>query len=493
MERERLILREDQQAAKAAMYQSFRDGNKATVLQAMTSFGKTALAASIVHDALNRGRRVIFTAPMITLVEQTAEEFYRFGIDDIGIIQADHPATNYSARVQVASIQSIASWMKNDMEEWTEYQRGCVIIHDECHLMFKAQHLMTELADMPVFGLSATPWAKGMANHYDNLIQGPSTTWLIEQGFLSPFKAFSHYVPDMKGVAVSASGDYSASESGDRYDRGVIGDIVSTWRKHAEGRKTILFAPRVADAERFAQEFRNAGYRAVAVSGYMDQDECRQEVDRFRAGEYDVICSVAKLATGFSVRDVGCIIDAQPTKSLMRHIQKLGRGLRTHPDKHDVVILDNAGNLLRNGLPDDTFPDWLDDGTGAKKTDRKDPEELLPKACPSCGFMKAPKKRTCPACGFEASKQSELEVSDGELIEIKAKAKAKLNRSLSPEQKREIFGGLKWIAQQRGYNIGWASHAYRSITGVWPNKYKDAKPCEPTADVVKFVENRRAS
>ena len=488
----KLVLRPDQEEAKRALYQSVRDGNKCTVLQAMTSFGKTALAAQITLDALSRGKEVIFTAPMITLVEQTAHEFYKFGIEDIGIIQADHPATNLDAKVQICSIQSIQSILKKDPEFWQEYQKGKIIIHDECHLQYKAQHMMNFMADSPVFGLSATPWAKGMAKHWDHLVQGPSTKWLIENGHLSPYRAYSHYVPDMKGVQVSASGDYNSKEAGEKYDKKIIGDIVKTWEKHAKGRKTILFAPRVVDAERFAEEFRRSGYRAVSVSGYMDQEECGLEVERFRNGEYDVIASVAKLATGFSVRDVGCIVDAQPTQSLMRAVQKWGRALRTHPDKEDAIILDNAGNIPRNGLPDDEFPDLLDDGKPGNKTDRKKKEDPLPKPCPSCNYLKPPKVNKCPACGFEAKTQSQLQVEAGELVEIgRAKAQKKLNKSLDADQKREIFGGLKWIARERGYKPGWAAHAYRSITGVWPNKYKDAEPVKPSADIIEFVENRR--
>ncbi|MCK5016873.1 MAG: DEAD/DEAH box helicase family protein [Candidatus Peribacteraceae bacterium] len=484
-----LILRPDQQKAKSDIYRAIGQGDRNVVLQAATSFGKTALAASITHDALSKGLGVIFTAPMITLVDQTLDEFYGFGVKNIGVIQADHPETNYECDVQICSIQSIAALMKKDPSGWSDFQKGRVLIFDEVHIFHKTYERMMAITDKPVIGLSATPWRKGLGKHFDKLVLGPEVSWLIENGHLSPYRAYSHYVPDMKGVAVNASGDYSSSESGDKYDPRVIGDIVKTWQKHAEGRKTVLFAPRVADAERFAAEFRLAGYRAVAVSGYMDQQDCAMEVERFRNGELDIIASVAKLATGFSVRDVGCLIDAQPTKSLMRHIQKYGRGLRTHPDKEDVIILDNAGNILRNGLPDGDFPIELNDGEN-NASDRKKDDDPLPVKCASCGIMKPPKTRKCPACGFEPTVQSELHIEEGELIELDVKRMKKANKDWPKEKKRAFFGGLKQFGIDHNFKPGWASWQYRERLGYWPNAYKDAPLIPPNKDVTGWITHQ---
>lgn len=483
-----IMLRPDQLQAKREIYARIRQGQSRVALQAMTSFGKTVLAASIVHDAMEKGLGVLFCAPMITLIDQTLVEFDRFGISDCGVIQADHPLTDYSRPIQICSVQSIASILKRDRAGWERFQQDRLIIIDECHIWHKPYEVMLEVANKPVIGLSATPWRKGLSDWFDSLVQGPSTTWLIENGNLSPFRAFSHYVPDMTGVATNASGDYSLKESGEKYQAKIIGDIVGTWRKHAEGRKTILFAPRVADAQRFAAEFVAQGYKAVAISGYMDKLDCQMEVEKFRKGETQIICSVSKLATGFSVTDVGCIIDAQPTKSLMRHIQKLGRGLRVHPGKDDVIILDNAGNLIRNGLPDDEYPAELVDGSGESK-DRRKPDDPKPEPCPQCHAVKPPKVRKCPACGFAPVAKSKVEVEDGNLVEL-GKIQRKENKNWTANQKRRFFGELKTIAADRGYKPGWAANQYRQRFGVWPNAYKDAPPVEPSFETRDWVTSR---
>lgn len=482
-------LRPDQQRVKSEIYRSINQGKKRVVVQAMTSFGKTALAASIVHDARKKGVGVIFTAPLITLVEQTVAEFRKFGIpvSEIGVIQANHFMEDLSKPIQVCSIQSIASLIRKDRDGWLEYIKGKLLIHDETHLMYQAHKDMNDEHDMPVIGLSATPWRKEMGLYYDDLILGPDTHQLIEDGSLSKYVAYSHYIPDMKGVKLSR-GDFSQKESGEKYDAQIIGDIVKTWEKYAKHRKTILFAPRVVDAERFAAEFRDAGYMAVSVSGYMDKEDCAAEVERFRDGEVTILCSVAKLSTGFSVKDVGCIVDAQPTRSLMRHIQKLGRGLRTHPLKENVIILDNAGNLIRNGLPDGEYPAELDDSVKSV-SDVRGKEEALPKPCTKCNFMKPPKTHKCPACGFAPEKKSELEVEAGELVEMKPE---KANRLWSWKDKARFYGGLKGYAMKHQYSDGWAKHTYKDRFGVWPNdkRLKNAPPVEPNDMVKAFITHK---
>lgn len=55
-------------------------------------------------------------------------------------------------------------------------------------------------------------------------------------------------------------------------------------------------------------------------------------------------------------------------------------------------MLDHSGTVKRLGFPTDDLPLELDDDTattsGAKAPERKEP---LPKACPSCKFMKPAK------------------------------------------------------------------------------------------------------
>lgn len=116
-------LRPHQIKAMDAIRQSLSAGRRRIVLQAPTGSGKTVLAAAIVDGALRKGKRVIFTVPALSLVDQTVEKFWAEGITDIGVIQADHGRTNFSRQAQVASVQTL---MKRHIPE------ADVVVVDEC-------------------------------------------------------------------------------------------------------------------------------------------------------------------------------------------------------------------------------------------------------------------------------------------------------------------------------------------------------------------------
>lgn len=102
------LLRPHQIKAIDGLRNSLAQGNRRVVLQAGTGFGKTLTAAKIIESALAKNRKVLFTVPLLSLVDQTVSEFTKEGIGHIGVIQANHPRTDATAPVQIASVQTLA-------------------------------------------------------------------------------------------------------------------------------------------------------------------------------------------------------------------------------------------------------------------------------------------------------------------------------------------------------------------------------------------------
>ena len=78
-------------------------------------------------------------------------------------------------------------------------------------------------------------------------------------------------------------------------------------------------------------------------------------VDDFKAGIIDIIVNVDIFSEGFDCPDIEFIQLARPTKSLVKYIQQVGRGLRKNGDKK-CIILDNVGMYATFGLPDADHP-----------------------------------------------------------------------------------------------------------------------------------------
>ena len=83
-------LRQYQTDAIDKLRKSLSLGNRRPVVQMPTGAGKTIAAAEIVRMAREKGKRVLFCVPAISLIDQTVDKFEKHDIWEIGVIQALH-------------------------------------------------------------------------------------------------------------------------------------------------------------------------------------------------------------------------------------------------------------------------------------------------------------------------------------------------------------------------------------------------------------------
>jgi len=172
----------------------------------------------------------------------------------------------------------------------------------------------------------------------------------------------------------------------------------------------------------------------------------------------------------------------------MLFVQIIGRGLRLAEGKDDCLILDHSDTHLRLGFVTDIHHETLDDGRARARRSESD-RIRLPKECPQCAFLKPPRTRVCPACGFKAQAVTDIEVTDGELIEVTTRKKR--DRALTHDEKANFYAQLRGYAQTRGYSSGWAAHKFREKFDDWPNGYKDIPAMEPTPKVLSWIKSRQ--
>ncbi|HEY3620735.1 MAG TPA: DEAD/DEAH box helicase family protein [Candidatus Sulfotelmatobacter sp.] len=475
-------LRPRQAACIPMIRDAVKAGHKRIVVQAPTGFGKTLLSAHILSGAVAKGNRAMFTCPAINLVNQTLKAFEAEGIHRIGVIQAKHERTDWLQPVQIASVQTLIRRAVPEVD---------FVIIDECHNQWdKLNEILDseEWKDKIVIGLSATPWAKGMGLRWTKLIVAARTQQLIDEGHLVPFRIYApQQEADLSKVKITA-GDYNEHQLSEAMDKPVlVADIVKTWQERAAGLPTFLFAVECKHAQSLQKEFHDAGISCGYIDAYSDDDDRRNTFRRFREGSDKIIASVGCLVTGVD-EDVRCIVDAAPTKSEIKHVQKIGRGLRTAPEKRELLILDHAGNTLRLGMVTDIHHDTMN---CQKKTDKsaesKDKPAPKPKKCAKCGMVMAKGERICPGCKAEQLMLSGVTVEDGELVEWGSKS-TKPKATMATKQ--EFYSGLLHIARSRGHQDGWAAHAYREKFGVWPNQL-DKVSAPPSREVQNFETGRR--
>lgn len=468
--------RPHQERALAMLRESLARGARRPCLRLATGAGKTFIASLIVRGALAKGNRVCFTVPALSLIDQTVEAFEAEGIHHIGVLQGDHPRTDPTAPVQVASVQTLAR---------RDFPAASVVIVDECHRFAKPiVRWMEARPEVRFIGLTATPGRAGMAKEWDALVPGATTRELIDAKILSPFRVFAPSHPDLSGVKTVA-GDYHEGQLAEVMgSAGLVADVVSTWALKAEGRPTLVFAVDRAHAKKLQAEFEAAGVPTGYVDAYTSDVERRLVADRFRRGQLPVVCNVGCLTTGVDW-DVRCIVMARPTQSEMLYVQMIGRGLRTAPGKDDCLILDHSDTTLRLGFVDEITFDRLPKGKSEEKARKR--SEPLPKDCSACGFVKPAKVHQCPACGFKPEARSGVQTAEGELVELGATSKPKVP---TKAEKQRFWSMALWLDNDRGKGGRLAKALYKGKFQVWPKGLED-RPMRPDPAFMAYEHSRR--
>lgn len=464
-------LHDYQQAAIENIRATVRQGAKRIMVQSPTGSGKTRLSAEIVDASLRKGNRVAFVVPAISLIDQTVESFYDEGIRGIGVIQANHHMTDWSQRVQVASVQTLQSR--------GAFPESNTVIFDEAHRLFEAHKKWLMHPDwqaVPFIGLSATPWTRGLGKYFTTLLKVTDTKTLIDRGFLCPFRVFSTGHPDLSSVKTVA-GDYHEGQLSSAMQEGSLtADIVRTYQEKWGKGRTLCFGVDKAHAQHLQERFQAAGIPCGYQDAETTADERKDIKRRFHSGEYEVVCNIQTLTTGVDWK-VDCLILARPTKSEMLFVQIIGRALRTDPENPDKValILDHSDTTARLGFVTDIDHDELDDGkpsTKAKQAERKEP---LPKECESCTYLMPPRSRECPNCGKPVKPECTVFEADGELQEIVPGMLKKVGtkKTWSYEEQKVFLSELKGYAVDKGYKVGWAAMKYKDKFGEFPPRTMD--------------------
>lgn len=476
--------RDFQQAAHEALRQGFRDGHKNQLIMAPTGAGKTYLGHRIAHEALIKGRRVVFLCDRTTLINQTSRAADAYGLSAHGIVQANHWRRAPDMPYQIASAQTIAKrdyWPKAD-----------VVIVDEAHTQLKVWTEFAQKSTAVFIGLSATPFSPGLGKLFTNLINATTMHDLTQAGVLVPMRILSCKRADMTGAATSGGEwtDAAAEERG----MGIVGDVVKEWVTHGENRKTIVFGSTIKHCQELARQFVDAGVMAAVFTSETTAAERELLLKEYSKPDSTlrVLISVEALAKGFDVPDVGCVVDCRPLrKSLSTAIQMWGRGLRSSPStgKTDCILLDHSGNITRFAEDfTNIFYDGLsalDMGEKLDKTIRRDDEEKEAKGCPSCGYK--PFAKRCMSCGFEKQDPALQEAEAGVMQEVVMLGKKKL-----ADDQRHLWEQLCSYARGHsapGKQQGRAWHLYQKITGKKPPStwHFDSTP---NAEITANVRNK---
>jgi superfamily II DNA or RNA helicase len=306
----------------------FASGEPGVCLVAPVGSGKTCMGATFVAEVVAQGQRVAWGAHRAELLDQAADTLQRMGLT-IGI----HGAGK-NAPVQLGSYQKWAS--RGEVPD-VDYFVG-----DECH------HLADRVgwqripgsyraAGKRILGLTATPARPDGAAlpDFSSLVVAAQIRDLQEQGYLVPLV-------------------WRGPDARMRSERIAL-NPVEAYQRETPGESAVVFAAHTTASLKFVEDFQRAGIscRFVTSDKALMSDEDRDAaLASFAAGETLVLVNMGILTEGWDCPRCSSVIIARGCGSVVLLIQMAGRGLRPHPGKERMKLLDLAGVCHTLGRPD---------------------------------------------------------------------------------------------------------------------------------------------
>jgi superfamily II DNA or RNA helicase len=346
----------------------YDNGNRRVLCQLPTGAGKSIVLSSIVQSFNDRGMRVLVLAHREELVNQLIEKIEAIVNEPVGVIKAGIKP-NFDRDIQVGSVQSTA----RRLESYADFD---LIIIDECHHTVSKSYtnILDRYPTAKVLGVTATPIrldGKGFRGVFDDLICGVTVTELIEMGSLSPYKYYGAERSMSVAGIKKTGGDYAASAvEAENPSEVVANQVIEAYRRHLQGKQSVVFAVSVAHSIAIAQALNSVGIITHHLDGMTDSAERKSTMQLFRDKKIQCLTNCALFDEGLDIPSLDGVILARPTASLSRFLQMAGRSLRTAEDKEYATIIDLAGNYERLGMPDDDRT-WTLDGIEKKKRDKK--------------------------------------------------------------------------------------------------------------------------
>ena len=339
---------EMQEEAVQAITSLRKQGAERALVISATGTGKTYLGAFDVKKY--QPKRMLFLVHREQILRDAEESFQKvIGFDDKEsvIYKSGDDLTN--KKYVFATVQSLS---RNENLDQLDFDTFDYILIDEVHhaAANSYQKIMNYFNPDFYLGLTATPERTDGQNIYElfqyNVAYEIRLQDALAEEMLSPFLYYG--VSEMRradGELIDEKEDFSNLVTSERVDH--ILEKVAYYEVSSEETRGLIFCSRNKEAEELSEELNTRGLKTAALSGKNSQEVRERHVQQLESGELDYILTVDIFNEGVDIPSLNQIIMLRNTQSSIVFVQQLGRGLRLHPEKDYVTIIDFIGNYKK--------------------------------------------------------------------------------------------------------------------------------------------------
>lgn len=380
-----------QQVMLDALAAERQRGHHRNLVVAPTGVGKTMVAAFDYARLSTEAHRprLLFVAHRERILDQSLATFRQvlrdpsFGEKLVG---GARPGRGDHVFASIQSLNASERIAQLDPEAYD------VVVVDEFHHASAPSYrrLLKHLRPRILLGLTATPERhdeQDILSWFDHRIASEMRLWdALEERLLTPFQYFGvHDGVDLSDVrftrgrydAEALERVYTGNDARARLVLQQLRRIVGS----PERMRALGFCVSVQHAHFMAQKFSAAGLPSVAVTGDTPESERNRAIRRLEQGELRALFTVDLFNEGVDIPCVDTALFLRPTESATVFLQQLGRGLRLHPDKACLTVLDFIGNAHRDFRFDLRFRALMGGTTKQVEKQIEDDFPFLPPGC----------------------------------------------------------------------------------------------------------------
>ena len=333
--------------------------NKRSLLLSPTASGKSLIIyMAIRHHLMHKSGQILIIVPTTSLVEQLYSDFDDYSqFDQFSVQENCHRIYSGKERYNIDKRVVITTWQsiyKLGIEWFKDYT---MVIGDEAH-NFKAKSL-TSILEKCVnaeYRIGTTGTLDGTQTHQLVLegLFGPvykvtTTKKLIQQKSLAELEIFVLLLKYKDDICKMVAKSKYQEEVDFIVKYGPRNNFISNLAVDQKGNTLILFQ----FVEKHGKPLHDIlktkvdGKRKLFyVSGETDVNT-REKIREITEKESNaiIVASMGTFSTGINIRNLHNIIFASPSKSQIRVLQSIGRGLRLSDDGINTKVFDIADDL----------------------------------------------------------------------------------------------------------------------------------------------------
>lgn len=234
------------------------------------------------------------------------------------------------------------------------------IIFDEAHHAVAATYrrMKSQYPNAKVLGITGTLSrmdGQGFTDIFDTIIEGPSVKELIQKNVLAPYKLYAPNINiplfNKTRLNLTTKGEYSTQTLVEAIDvKKAYAASLTSYKRLANNKTMILYAPSVELAYKFADNFEKNGISSDVLHSQQSPITRNRIIDKFRNKKIKILCNYNVISEGFNMPDCDGVILLRPTRSLSLYMQQAMRAMRYQPNK-TAIIIDHTLNSQIFGTP----------------------------------------------------------------------------------------------------------------------------------------------